>query len=165
MFRFILPCLILFLSLGCGGGGDDDSTPARTRQYNLSGVWETLVTSECTSSPLPLRDEVRETLEGTPGGLLIRIEQENNDLFFDRYFVDVDLTEPFDGTLSGNQVHYEYESGVFGVLFAGNPAYVVGDGIVLSDTHVEITEQIEGTLAGVEMTIECVGEIERVGDL
>lgn len=164
--RFILPALILsfvFILSGCGGGGgDDDVAQLHPPAFDLTGVWEQVDRPECEGNLMPVLLDI---LEGnTPNDLLTltHIEQDGNDLTItvvtERLLSD-DVEESFTATISGDQIHYEYEADLFGMS-----AYVTGEATALSDSHIEFAEQhetIDLDPGDTQVDIVCTGELVR----
>ena len=140
----ILSNLVL---LGCGGDGEDSAVPPA---YDLTGFWRTVDPVECTSSGLTrLQLEALEALEAELlGDLPSEVIQTGNRL----EITDVETGHRVSGTISGDQVHFEFSEGD---ALLDIDAYGEGNGTVLSDRRIMITQRTEITTGGVGTVIWC----------
>lgn len=156
MLRFLtIPLLVLALA-GCD---DDRSMRLDEPAYDLTGVWTIPGAVEC-RGPLPSEDLEAMESDGN-GAAVYSVVQTGNDLVVEGHNALTGSMRRYEGTISGDQVHYE----AVDASFRGVPVIVMGDGTVLSSTHGGVTETTEGTFDGQAATVTCTAMLERIGDL
>lgn len=147
--------LVVGLVLSGCGGGDDGGAPLEPPQFNLTGQW--VVTEFDCGSDASLDPALAE-IEAEALGGMIRVVQMGNDL----EITDLDSGTRYDGTISGDQVRYEYSASL-GRGAVQVDIYAEAEGTVLDADHVVETGDVTFTYAdGSSALVICTSRYQRV---
>lgn len=157
-FRSSVVALFVVIVAGCGGGGGDGESgrPPESPQYDLTGVWNFALPSDCTVLSADLFPSEAAQFElllesELANDLGSRIGQMGNDL----EIVSIESGVQTDGTISGNLIQTTYSAqrmlGGYQIDIYGE-----GEGTVLNADRIAFTE--EGNI-----TVELDGETITIG--
>ena len=157
-FRLIVVVVFVSLLAGCGGGGGDGESgrPPESPEYDLTGVWNFALPSDCTILSADLFPNEAAQFElllesELANSLGSRISQMGNDL----EIVSIESGVRIDGTISGDLIRTTYsEQRMLGGYQID--IYGEGEGTVLNANRIAFTE--EGNI-----TVELDGEMATIG--